>query len=720
MSTSLSRRAHTAAPWYRRLTIRATLIGLTVALSVAVIGLCANLLWSAVENRSTADRIQRVNAAADLLLDSAESWAAERGLVLAALSASEPADTVVRQDIAKARDAAEKAFTDAKTALARVENFTGKTEAADAANAAHAKAQSLRSMADAALSRPLGERDPSLLRDWAPAMTDLIVRSQDIRTKAARVASDLEGLVATLLTIKHYSWVLAEYAGRERALIAGAVAAGRPLSQDETLRDATMRGTIELARARINALAAADSTPQGIKTALATAEQSYFGSFERLRGDVLDASAKGAAYPVNGQGWFRAATDGIRSLTDVADAASKTARAYADATSSRALTGIVVAALLMAFGGVLALVGYWVASARVSAPIGEITAAMSKISSGDKQANVPFLDRLDEVGAMAHALDIFKKNLLETDRLRAEQEAMKAEQEELKKKAEIEKKAAMQKLADDFEASIRGVVNTVSSASTELQVTAQAMSATAEQTNQQASAVAAASEQASTNVQTVATAGEELSASITEISRQVSQSSEMTQQAVEQAERTNVQIRSLAEAAQKIGDVVKLINDIAGQTNLLALNATIEAARAGEAGKGFAVVASEVKSLANQTAKATEEISSKIAEMQSATGDSVQAIHSISETISSINEIATTIASAIEEQGAATQEISRNVQQAAKGTQEVSSNIGGVTQAASDTGSAATQVLSSASELAQQGELLREKVDNFIATVRAA
>ncbi|MGE5539127.1 MAG: methyl-accepting chemotaxis protein [Gemmatimonas sp.] len=719
MSTQPARNIRHVA-WHRRISIRATLIALTVVLSVGVIGLCANLLWTAVENSARAARIQRVNTAADFLLDAAENWAAERGLMLAALNAPEAADAGTQQAIVRSRAEAEKAYGEAKSALEKVENFTGKAEAIAAAEAAHVRVQMLRVAADAAAARALAGRDAGVLRDWTPAMTDLIVRSQDVRARAARVASDLEGLVATLLTIKHYSWVLAEYAGRERALIAGAIGAGRPLSQDEVLRDANIRGTIDLARSRIASLAASDTTPAAIKDALAKAEQAYFGTFERLRGDVLAASANGAAYPVSGAEWFRAATDGVSALTGVADAGSVSARAYADATSSRATVGIVIAAAVMAIGLAVAALGYWVASARVSKPIGGITASMSRISSGEMQTEVPYLDRLDEIGAMAQALDIFKRNMLEADRLRTEQEKLKLEQEQAKVRAEQEKKAAMRKLADDFEASISGVVNTVSSAATELQTTAQAMSATAEQTNQQASAVAAASEQASANVQTVATAGEELSASISEIGRQVGQSSRITQDAVAQAGQTNDKIRTLAEAAQSIGDVVKLISDIAGQTNLLALNATIEAARAGEAGKGFAVVASEVKSLANQTAKATEEISAKIAEMQNATGESVQAIQTITETIGRINEIATTIASAIEEQGAATQEIARNVQQAAKGTQEVSNNISGVTQAATETGSAATQVLSSAGELAQQGEVLRSKVDQFIATVRAA
>ena len=279
---------------------------------------------------------------------------------------------------------------------------------------------------------------------------------------------------------------------------------------------------------------------------------------------------------------------------------------------------------------------------------------------------------------------------------------------------------AQVKIADNFESNVLGVVNTVSSAATEMQSSAQALASTAEETTRQSSAVAAASEEAATNVQTVAVASEELASSIAEISRQVAQSSRIAAHAVAEAEKTNANVQGLADAAQKIGEVVSLINDIASQTNLLALNATIEAARAGDAGKGFAVVASEVKSLANTTARATEEIGDEIAGVQSATQSAVAAIKTFGERINELAAISTTIASAVEQQGAATKEISANVAQAASGTQEVNSNITGVNAAASETGQAAGQVLTAAGELAKQSNLLRTEVEKFLKEVRAA
>jgi methyl-accepting chemotaxis protein len=350
----------------------------------------------------------------------------------------------------------------------------------------------------------------------------------------------------------------------------------------------------------------------------------------------------------------------------------------------------------------------------VSRPIGRLNGAMDQMAKGNLDVEVPGTARGDEIGDMAKTIAVIRQN--------AANEAL-AKQEEAKQEEAARatrRKANMQKLADEFESAVGNIVNTVSSAATELEASAGTLTRSADTTQKLASVVAEASEEASVNVQSVATATEEMTGSIGEIGRQVQESSRIAGEAVGQAEKTDARINALAEAAGRIGDVVKLITAIAEQTNLLALNATIEAARAGAAGKGFAVVAQEVKALATQTAKATDEIGAHIRGMQTATQESVAAIKEIGGTIGRISEIAATIAAAVEEQGAATQEISRNVQQAAHGTTQVASNITEVNRGASETGSASTQVLGSAKSLANESNRLKLEMVKFLDTVRAA
>jgi methyl-accepting chemotaxis protein len=408
------------------------------------------------------------------------------------------------------------------------------------------------------------------------------------------------------------------------------------------------------------------------------------------------------------------ATAGLtKAMTAFRDSNVAAARASDDVFDG---TGQNASVVLMIIAGIAILaalgIAYGLARAIVR-PVRGMTQVMERLSGGDMAVAVPGVGRADEIGGMASALNIFKDSMIEAERLRAEQER-------LKEAAAVQRKSDMARLADEFEQAVGSIVKSVSTAATELRASAQSMSTTADQTSKRSHAVAAASNEAATSVQTVAAAAEELSSSVEEIARQISHSNDVTARAVSQAESTTNGIADMATAAQKIGDVVRLIEEIASQTNLLALNATIEAARAGEAGKGFAVVASEVKTLATQTGKATEEISGQITAVQNATQNSVTAIGSISETIKTISTISGSIAAAVEEQTAATREIARNVQQAAQGTGEVTENISGVSQAASETGAAASQVLGAAEDLSRQSEMLRGELDRFISVVRAA
>ena len=349
----------------------------------------------------------------------------------------------------------------------------------------------------------------------------------------------------------------------------------------------------------------------------------------------------------------------------------------------------------------------------ITRPLQRMTVAMKALAGGKLDVEVPGIGRHDEVGEMAEAVEVFKSNA-------AARLGLEAERKETEARAEARRKADMHKLAGDFEGAVGEIIEMVSSASTELEASAGTLSSTAERGEELATMVAAASEEASTNVQSVASATEEMASSVNEISRQVQELARMANEAVDQARKTNDRVSELSKAAARIGDVVELINTIAGQTNLLALNATIEAARAGEAGRGFAVVASEVKALAEQTAKATGEIGQQVTGIQSATQDSVNAIKEISGTIEKLSEISSTIAAAVEEQGAATQEISRNVQQAAHGTQQVSSNITDVQRGANETGSASSQVLSAAQSLSGESNRLKLEVGKFLGSIRAA
>ncbi|PWC33026.1 methyl-accepting chemotaxis protein [Azospirillum sp. TSO35-2] len=387
----------------------------------------------------------------------------------------------------------------------------------------------------------------------------------------------------------------------------------------------------------------------------------------------------------------------------------KTLGAETGAFIGRSRTVMVAASLLAV---VLGLATALLIGRGLSRPVVAMTDRMTRLAGGDRTVDIPGQDRADEIGGMAKALQVFKDSLIESDRL--------AERQRTEHEARRSRGERIDRLTQEFDRLVLEALGRVSAAATQLQATAQTMSATAEQTTRQADAVASASHDATGNVETVAAATEELTSSISEIGRQVAESTRIAGQAVATAEKTDTTVRGLVDAAQRIGEVVQLITDIASQTNLLALNATIEAARAGEAGKGFAVVASEVKSLANQTARATEEIGSQIAGIQDISRQAAGAIAEIGRVIAEINHISTTIAAAVEEQGAATREISRNVQQAARGTQEVSGTIAGVTEAAASTGDASREVLTAADGLNHEAADLRGFVSRFLADMRAA
>jgi len=406
---------------------------------------------------------------------------------------------------------------------------------------------------------------------------------------------------------------------------------------------------------------------------------------------------------------YKIVTPAVEELVAFGEQGAKQALVTMDETQKSMdilmMTGsAVIFAVFVALGAAVA--------ASITRPVKAVTKATEALAEGDLNIDIPALENKDEVGAVARALQVFKENLIRAKELEAEQRKAQERQ--------VERAQKLAALTSSFDTTVSEVLGVVSSASTELQATATSMRGTAETTTRQSSSVAAACEQTAANVQTVATATEELSASVREITQQMARSSQKAGQAVTEADQVQGKVDGLVEAAQAIGQVVELINEIAEKTNLLSLNATIEAARAGEAGKGFAVVASEVKNLAAQTKRSTEEVAAHVAKIQSTTGEAASAINLIKATIAEVNEMTAAVAAAVEEQAAATQEISRNCEQAAAATQEVSSSISSVQVAANDTDGSATEVLHASDELAQKSSSLQQIVQTFLHDVRAA
>ncbi len=701
------------------LSVRNSLVAILCVLT-GIIGYYTIALWiDAVHKRDNALVASLAGATADRMLGAAAALAAERELTARALGIGGYAgsvDTGLRGQIDRQRGIGQSMLEevienlDSMDSPALAPHFGAVRQALDDLRVLRVRVdEALRQDGSVAAGDELADR-------WWPTVSGVIDSLERLRLAAEFRPDDTLDFpprfsrIQELATLKQAVWTIIEYTAREREVLATALSNDEPLSADQILQLGIYRGYID---GGWDAVSAYVSRPSADPAIIGVQRKSgtMFEGYRQLRGDLMRPGMAGDPYPATADQWHARSQAASASVEELARLAGQVSARIAETAVARGERHIRVDKILLVAGGTAILLSFWIVLWRVTRPLSQMTSAMQRLVAGDKEIRITWADRADEIGGIARALQVFRENAIENERLQQERSEREARVQE-------DKRSSMLELADRFETQVTGVVEAVAQEIRQMEDIAARMAETADQGTQKSATVAAASREATANVTTVAMAAEKLSASIAEIGRQAGQSADISGRAVDRANRTDETVQGLTTAAGRIGEVVELINDIAGQTNLLALNATIEAARAGEAGKGFAVVANEVKNLANQTARATEEISTQIAAVQDETRDAVTDIQSIRGIIGEINEISMTIAAGVERQGVSTKEIARNVQQAAAGTEEVNANIEAVSMAADETGSAARQVMDATKSLTQRADELSREVMRFVAGIR--
>ena len=633
----------------------------------------------------------------------------ERGRVRVGLQGQASVPQSMIDELNKNRQQAAPALERFIATCTRVECAT--KDQLDGLKSASASLDAGRKEADRDLLLALSSRAAGAADSWTKLSTAVIDRLEAL---SARLSTDIrmvDPIISELVEIKKASWIVRDQSGLARNIY-GEVLQANAITPAQSAKFTDFEARIDNAWNQLADLTSRAGEPASITDVVKAARAEYFNHLKPEFAAIREAAASGKPQPMGVEEMMTSSTAGLAILMKVPEAAIAEIFTYAENRAASATRTVLIESAVFLLALVVGVVGVLAIRGRVVRPIHGIVAAMRVVADGRLDDEIPYRDRADEIGELAAALAVFKENAVEKLRLAVQEQQAQAQREK--------RQAAIEAAIRDFESAASGLLDAFAEAANRMTSTSASMSETAERTTQQATAVVKASDLTSMNVQTVAGATEELSASIGEISRQVTQSAAIAGRAVDEAKRTDTTVNGLTDAANRIGEVVQIIQDIASQTNLLALNATIEAARAGEAGKGFAVVAGEVKTLASQTSKATGDIAEQIAAIQNVAQEAVTAIRAIGGTIGEISGIATAIASAVEEQGAATSDIAANVQQASQSVQEVTTNIAGVSQAADQTGHAAHDVTVAAADITRQAGDLRNHVASFLERIRSA
>jgi methyl-accepting chemotaxis protein len=682
--------------------LAASLAAISVVMGIMAVLLVSNEFRSARAASDARELVDILEATTVI----AESMSPERGATAVAMVSSTAPNQQSMQDARRRTDAA---FVAAGRVIA-ASSVVERQKAAETFDKLQETLLRARTLADAASGTPQQVAETQL--SFITTMNGLNSDNSELGAVIERRLFATDADVANLASVAQIAWNFRDNAGRMSTLYLQGITTGKPFSPDLLRQMDMAEGRVAQSWLRLSQVGGSTDSPPAMRQAVGKVAESFITPIKTLRERVAKHGMIDGAYDLDGAEWRRLSAPMLQSIMLIRDAAINVARSLADDKRSKAahdLYGVLglLAVAVVVVGGVAQGSNRW-----ISRPLAALTGVVANLAGGGRQFSVPYRDRSDEIGRMAQAIGILRENAVAADLL-ASREAVEIQAKEARRQR-------VERIAAEFVASINGVVGAVTGSAQGVRGETRNLGQSADTATDRSMAVSGASGQATANVETVAAAAEELSSSIQEISRRVGEAAMVTDAAMRQAEATDGTVRGLSDAAHRIGEVVKLINDIATQTNLLALNATIEAARAGDAGKGFAVVAGEVKHLANQTARATEDIQAQVAAIQAETDKAVQAIGGIAQTISSVNQATVSIASAVEQQGAATQEIARNVQQAAAGTAEVSRSIVQVMGAVKDTGTVAGRLSGLADNLFAESERLQQQVGGFIAEITAA
>jgi methyl-accepting chemotaxis protein len=694
-----------------RLTIATLLKSIIAVMATCVVVVLALGAWDSWGRLNTAGRMSTIAEASGYVFKAMHNLRTDRSTTFRGLNADVTMQPDTETYLKRIRGAEMPAMKSAAELLVNAD-FPGKATLIPEYNRLMQKLITLQADSWDQMSKPKASRSPGLAKEFQDHVDAVLVMLEKVSSSLSAAVNHNDPVIDQLLSIKQMAWLMRNTSGDASVIVSNALATGK-ITPELQKTYGKLVGGIETGWNALELASAGTQLPPALVTALATAKATYFEpQYLALRDRLIQAVAAGEKGEMPATAWTPLTVDKMSTAVVVAERALEEAKNQSQAQWSLAQRALILELILLGAAILLAVTAMVIVTRRVTTPLHRIRDAMLKVAAGELAVDAGYAEREDEIGALAGALETFKR-----------QAAEKAEIEQLERTRNAEtlnRQQAVEQYIGSFEIQIRDALSALGNASDQMNSTSDGMAAVSTQTNVRVQDAARASSEASLNVQSVASAAEELSTSINDISRQASHAAGIASRAVNQARKTDDTVQGLAKTANRIGEVVGLINDIASQTNLLALNATIEAARAGEAGRGFAVVASEVKSLASQTAKATEDISEQIADIQKVANEAIEAIKSIGGIIGEVNEVATAIAAAVEEQGAATQEITRSTQQAADGTRNVSDNISGVSADADAAGAAAQDVKVASETLATQTRQLGNEVTDFLGKIRAA